>query len=183
GRGHRVRRGARDGGRLRRRAAGQRDLARGRPRPDGTRDADGGAGRPRSVRGRPHPAPAVRAGIVTGRRRSGAVLSGELEPVQDLASAWLGAWAADGAFADCCATDVQYEDPLAVDPLRGLSALQDHRKRIRAAFPDLKLERTGTPLNNGAYACIPWRAAGTHSSGSSTVPATNRFLTLHGLHY
>ena len=35
----------------------------------------------------------------------------------------------------------------------------------------------------GSFACIPWRAAGTHSRATGNLPATNRFLTLHGLHY
>jgi hypothetical protein len=30
---------------------------------------------------------------------------------------------------------------------------------------------------------VPWRAAGTHKNGSVTLPATNRFVALHGLHY
>ena len=28
-----------------------------------------------------------------------------------------------------------------------------------------------------------WRAAGTHKNGSATFPATNRFVTIQGLHY
>jgi steroid delta-isomerase-like uncharacterized protein len=100
-----------------------------------------------------------------------------------VAAAWLRAWAGEGSFDACCLPDVQYEDPLAVEPLTGLAALDEHRARVRTALPDLKLERSGAVLTSGAYACIPWRAAGTHKNGTATLPATNRFLTLHGLHY
>jgi hypothetical protein len=81
-----------------------------------------------------------------------------------------------GGFAEVCAPDIQYEDPLAVDPLRGIDALEDHARDVRDAMPDLALERTGATLTNGAFACIPWRAKGTHKP-------TNRFISLTGLHY
>jgi steroid delta-isomerase-like uncharacterized protein len=95
----------------------------------------------------------------------------------------VAAWAGGGHFAECCAPDVQYEDPLASDPLRGLDALEAHAERLRAAVPDLRLERVGRTLAEGAFACIPWRAAGTHKNGTIALPATNRFVTLHGMHY
>jgi hypothetical protein len=71
-----------------------------------------------------------------------------------------------------------------VEPLRGPAALGDHRDAIRRRFPDLRVERSGATLTGArAFACVPWRAAGTHSGGSGGLPATNRFLALHGLHY
>jgi steroid delta-isomerase-like uncharacterized protein len=106
-----------------------------------------------------------------------------IEHVDDLAAAWLRAWAGDGGFGDCCTLDVQYEDPLAHDPIRGVDALTAHAERLREALPDLRLQRTGRTLTDAPYACIPWRAAGTHKKGSAALPATNRFVTLHGLHY
>jgi steroid delta-isomerase-like uncharacterized protein len=106
-----------------------------------------------------------------------------IEHVDGLASAWLRAWTGDAPFESCCAHDVQYEDPLAHDPLRGLDALEAHARRVRDAFPDLRIERTGEMLANDTYVCVPWRALGTHKSGTPALPATNRFLALHGLHY
>jgi hypothetical protein len=94
----------------------------------------------------------------------------DVERVDDLASAWLHAWAGSEPFGACCTPDVQYEDPLAHEPLRG-------------ALPDLRIERTGRMLAEGQNACIPWRVAGTHKNGTTALPATNRFVTLHGLHY
>jgi steroid delta-isomerase-like uncharacterized protein len=107
----------------------------------------------------------------------------EIERVDDLSSGWLRAWAGGAAFAECCAPDIQYEDPIAHDPLQGIDALDQHAARLRTALPDLRLERTGNVLADGVFACIPWRAAATHKNGSPGLPATNRFVTLHGLHY
>jgi steroid delta-isomerase-like uncharacterized protein len=104
-------------------------------------------------------------------------------PLDGLSDQWLRAWTGDGRFEDCCAFDIQYEDPLAHDPLRGLDALSEHAAQLREMFPDLRVERTGRPLDDGVYACVPWRAAGTHKNGLGSVPATGRFVTLHGLHY
>ncbi|MEA2495670.1 MAG: hypothetical protein QOJ29_3581 [Thermoleophilaceae bacterium] len=107
----------------------------------------------------------------------------EVERVDDLASTWLRAWMGEASFESCCAHDVQYEDPFAHDPLRGIDALTEHAAGLREALPDLRIERTGRMLADGPYACVPWRAAGTHKSGNLTFPATNRFVALHGLHY
>lgn len=78
---------------------------------------------------------------------------------------------------------MQYEDPLATDPLRGVEQLEQHAEWLRRSVPDLKLERSGRTLTGENFACIPWRAAGTHTNGSATFPATNRFVTIQGLHY
>jgi steroid delta-isomerase-like uncharacterized protein len=106
-----------------------------------------------------------------------------IERSDELAAAWLRGWAGDSRFETCCAHDMQYEDPLAHEPLRGLDALEEHAARLREALPDLRIERTGRMLAEGQYACIPWRAAGTHKNSTPALPATNRFLALHGLHY
>jgi steroid delta-isomerase-like uncharacterized protein len=107
----------------------------------------------------------------------------ELALIDDRASAWIRAWTGDGGFDACCAPDVHYEDPLAPDPLRGIDDLERHARRIREAFPDLRMERSGQTLAHGVFACVPWRAAGTHKNGTASLPATNRFVALHGLHY
>ena len=110
-------------------------------------------------------------------------MSEEVQLSDELAAAWIAAWNGSGEFADCCAVEVQYEDPLAHDPLLGIGALDAHAARMREALPDLRVERTGHTLASGAFACIPWRAAGTHKAEAGGLPATNRFVTLHGMHY
>jgi hypothetical protein len=112
-------------------------------------------------------------------------VSTELErgAVDLLAERWRAAWGGAG-FESCCTPDVTYEDPVAVDLLRGVDALDDHALMLRNAFPDLKVEATSPPLFRGTHACIPWRALGTHRGDvGQMLPATDRFVTIHGLHY
>jgi hypothetical protein len=99
-----------------------------------------------------------------------------------LAERWRGAWTGEG-FERCCTFDVTYEDPVAVDPLQGVEALDAHSAVLRGALPDLRVESTSPPLARGRHACLPWRLLGTHKGDSGMLPATNRFVVLHGLHY
>ena len=112
-------------------------------------------------------------------------MSTELErgAVDSLAERWRAGWEGAG-FEACCTPDVTYEDPVAIDLLRGVDALDDHAAALRNAFPDLKLEATAPPLFRGAHACVPWRALGTNGGDiGHMLPATDRFVTIHGLHY
>jgi SnoaL-like polyketide cyclase len=105
---------------------------------------------------------------------------GELD---SLAAQWRAAWQGAG-FESCCTPDVSYEDPVAVDLLRGVGALDTHAATLRGAFPDLRMEATAPPLFRGAHACVPWRALGTHRGDlGHMLPASDRFMTIHGLHY
>jgi hypothetical protein len=112
-------------------------------------------------------------------------VSGEIErgALDALAERWRHGWQGAG-FEGCCTPDVNYEDPVAVDPLRGVEALDRHAAGLRGAFPDLRIESTAPTLVRGVHACIPWRATGTHRGDLGTMlPATDRFVALHGLHY
>jgi hypothetical protein len=112
-------------------------------------------------------------------------VSTELErgAVDRLAEQWRSAWEGAG-FEACCTPDVTYEDPVAVDLLRGVEALDMHAAGLRGAFPDLKVEATSPPLFRGEHACVPWRLLGTHRGDfGQMLPATDRFVTIHGLHY
>jgi hypothetical protein len=112
-------------------------------------------------------------------------VSAELErgALDGLAESWRAGWQGAG-FESCCTPDVSYEDPVAVDPLRRVDALDRHAAALRAAFPDLRVEATAPPLSRGEHVCVPWRALGTHRYDIGAVlPATDRFVTLHGLHY
>ena len=112
-------------------------------------------------------------------------MSGEIErgALDALAERWRRGWQGAG-FEGCCTPDVSYEDPVAVDPLRGVEALDRHAAGLRGAFPDLRIESTAPTLVRGVHACIPWRATGTHRGDlGAMLPATDRFVALHGLHY
>jgi steroid delta-isomerase-like uncharacterized protein len=111
-------------------------------------------------------------------------VSAELQrPALDaLAEHWRRAWTED-CFERCCTPDVSYEDPVAVEPLAGVEALRSHAAAVRHAFPDLRVELSSPPLGRGDHACVPWRALGTHKGDGAMLPATNRFVILHGLHY
>ena len=110
----------------------------------------------------------------------------DLEPttsqLDTLAAAWRAAWA-EGGFEKICTPDVAYEDPVATQPLRGPSEIDAHAAELRMAFPDLRVEATSPPLGRGSHACVPWRAVGTHRGDVAMLPATDRFVALHGLHY
>jgi steroid delta-isomerase-like uncharacterized protein len=101
-----------------------------------------------------------------------------------LAERWAAAWTGTGeGFEACCTPDVHYEDPVAIDPLTGLADLSAHAERLRTAFPDLRVERTGDPVETAGLACLPWRALGTHKGDLGALPATDRFVIVHGVHY
>ena len=107
----------------------------------------------------------------------------ELGAVDALAGRWRSAWEGAG-FESCCTPDVTYEDPVAVDLLRGVEALDAHAAGLRQAFPDLRVEATSPPLFRGTHACVPWRALGTHRGDlGQMLPSSDRFVTIHGLHY
>ncbi len=102
-----------------------------------------------------------------------------------LADAWEAAWTGrdHASFTDCCTGDVQYEDPMAREPLMGVEALAAHAKRLWHALPDLRVERTGERIGSARFGCIPWRVLGTHRGDLASIPATGRFVTVHGVHY
>jgi hypothetical protein len=104
---------------------------------------------------------------------------GELDA---LADRWREGWQGKG-FERCCTPDVSYEDPVVVVPVRGVDALDGHALALRSAFTDLRVEATAPPLGRGQHVCVPWRALGTHRGDIGPLPATDRFVTLHGLHY
>jgi steroid delta-isomerase-like uncharacterized protein len=110
--------------------------------------------------------------------------SRQLEPLAPdlLADRWVEAWVS-GRFAAVCTVDVHYEDPGTRNPLSGVGSLESHARALLEAFPDLRVERTGPRVGDESYACVPWRAVGTHTGQLGPLPAGNRFVTLHGVHF
>ncbi len=103
--------------------------------------------------------------------------------IDELAERWRAGWAGAG-FESCCTPDVSYEDPVVLNPLHGVDELDRHAVELRRAFPDLRIEATSLPLSRGELVCVPWRVLGTHRGDiGAMLPATDQFVTLHGLHY
>ena len=112
-------------------------------------------------------------------------MSTELErsSTDALAESWRSAWQQSG-FESCCTPDVSYEDPVAVEPLRGVDALERHAATLRSAFPDLRIEATAPALARGTHLCVPWRALGTQGGDLGQMfPASDRPVALHGVHF
>ena len=172
---HRLGRRARDGARLRRRPVRQRRLPRRRSDGDGARGAAGRGGRPARVPRGPDPAPAARAGVHP-RGGGRGVLSASA-----LFDGWERAWSGrdPAAFAPLCHPEVQYEDPLVAEPLRGADAIAAHAVRLWAAFPDVRLQPTGPRLTDGTHASAPAKLLGTHREPFEGLAATNRFVVVH----
>ena len=105
--------------------------------------------------------------------------------VEGLATRWRAAWTEGTrtSFAACCSAGVQYEDPVAREPLNGLDAIAGHAQSLRKALPDLRIEAVGQAVTEGSFACVPWRLLGTHRGSIAAVPASNRFVVVQGVHY
>ncbi len=85
------------------------------------------------------------------------------------------------AFAQCCALDVHYEDPLTTEPLAGCDALSDHAAQLWVAFPDALIERAGQQLGDGRFVAAPLRLTATHTGELGAVPITGRTLSVHAM--
>ena len=105
--------------------------------------------------------------------------------VEGLATRWRTAWieGTRTSFAACCSAGVQYEDPVAREPLEGLDAIAEHAATLRKALPDLRIEAVGQAVNEGRFACVPWKLLGTHRGAIAAIPASNRFVVVQGVHY
>lgn len=103
----------------------------------------------------------------------------------ELVDGWEAAWSGKdpAAFAELCTAAVHYEDPLTEEPLEGPEELSAHAERLWAAFPDVRLERSGTRLTDGRYLAAPSKLLGTHRAPLEGLPATNRFLVVHCVFY
>src|SRR5215213_4659681 len=109
----------------------------------------------------------------------------ERSALDRLGDRWQAAWGGGGRdeFALCCTVDVRYEDPLTDGLLEGVDALDHHVTGLRRALPDLRVETTGKRIAEGTFGCLPWKVAGTQRGELGDIPATNKFLTIHGIHY
>jgi steroid delta-isomerase-like uncharacterized protein len=105
----------------------------------------------------------------------------------ELIDRWEAAWTGkeSSAFAELCAPDVHYEDPLTAEPLEGPAELGRHAARLWAAFPDARLEQTGQRLTDpsGQFIAAPSKLLATHREPLEGLPPTNRFVVVHCVFY
>jgi steroid delta-isomerase-like uncharacterized protein len=112
---------------------------------------------------------------------------GDRQPVSvnALIDAWEAAWSSKdpSAFEELLAPDFHYEDPLTGEPLQGADELARHAKRLWAAFPDARVEKTGERLANRRFVAAPCKLLATHKAPLEGLPATNRFIVVHCVCY
>lgn len=111
----------------------------------------------------------------------------------ELIDRWEAAWSGKdpSAFAELCAPDVHYEDPLTGEPLEGAAELGRHAARLWAAFPDARVERTGQRLTGSGdhqgdgpkFVAAPSKLLATHREALEGLPPTNRFIVVHCIFY
>ncbi len=108
-----------------------------------------------------------------------------MSSIDQLFDAWQAAWSGKdpAAFAELCAPDVHYEDPLTAEPLEGAEGLARHAGRLWAAFPDARLEKTGERLRKDSFAAAPCKLLATHKAPLEGLPATNKFIVVHCVFY
>lgn len=76
-----------------------------------------------------------------------------------------------------CTPDVHYEDAFLPGPIVGIEALERHRSRLLAAFPDLELRGLGT-LADGAAHVHALRAVGHQRGMTEELPKLDQKLDL-----
>jgi len=78
--------------------------------------------------------------------------------------------------------DVHYEDPFGRMPHVGAQELVDRVSSVWEAFPDLRVEATGPCLHDGdRIVALPLRGFGNHRGWLGQLPATERFVNVHGV--
>ncbi len=105
--------------------------------------------------------------------------------VDALIDGWEAAWSGRDpeAFAEFCLPEVHYQDPLTPEPLEGPEGIAEHAKRLWAAFPDARVERTGARPSDGRFVAAPSKVLATHREPLEGLPATNRFIVVHCVFY
>jgi steroid delta-isomerase-like uncharacterized protein len=106
-------------------------------------------------------------------------------PADTVADAWEAAWTGRDAdaFAAFCDPRAQYEDPLTAAPLIGPDELAAHAQRLWRGFPDVRVEQAGERLTDGRFIAAPFKLAGTHRVALEGLPASGRFVVVHGVAY
>lgn len=87
------------------------------------------------------------------------------------------------AFAELCAPDLHYEDPMTPEPLESPAALGAHAERLWQSFPDVRVEATGQALGDGSHIAAPCKIVATHRGDTEGLPASGRFIVVQSILY
>jgi steroid delta-isomerase-like uncharacterized protein len=103
----------------------------------------------------------------------------------ELIDAWEDAWSGrdTNAFVELCHATVSYEDPLVDEPLKGPAAIGAHAQRLWSAFPDARMERSGTRLTGGGFLAAPSKLLATNTGALESLPATHKFVSVPMVFY
>ena len=106
-----------------------------------------------------------------------------MSDVSALFARFEAAWTSkdEAAFAPLCTPDVHYEDPLLAQPIDGPAALGAHAARLWAAFPDVRIERTGPLMGGEGHVADPVKLVATHRGELEGLPPTGRFVVVHAV--
>jgi hypothetical protein len=156
----------------------ERDQPRGGSGRDGDGDQRGRRSRLARAPRRAHPAAPVRRGLHAGHGTA-RVLSHADDLLAGVRSAIAGRDRA--AFANVCAPDLHYEDPLCPEPLSGPYELADHIARLWHGFPDARIEPTADPITDGRFISAPVKLNATHREEIGGFPASGRPLVVHAV--
>ncbi|MCP9489547.1 MAG: ester cyclase [Solirubrobacteraceae bacterium MAG38_C4-C5] len=102
----------------------------------------------------------------------------------ELMDGWQAAWSGrdPDAFGPLCAPGVHYEDPLTAEPLEGPGAIGAHAQKLWTAFPDVRMEKTGPRLRDGAgYLAAPVKVLGTHRGEVDDLAPTRKFVVVQAV--
>lgn len=109
--------------------------------------------------------------------------AGALRLTERFEAAWSAADLSQ-EFADTCAPDLHYEDPLTFKgPLHGPGALAEHAALLRTAAPDASIEGTGPRLSDGRFVAAPVRLLATHTGELESFPPTGRAIVVQATFY
>jgi hypothetical protein len=67
------------------------------------------------------------------------------------------------------------------EPLTGPAAIAVHADRLKAAFPDARVETTGPRMLSGRHVAAPVKILGHHRGDLGELPPTEKFIRVHAV--
>ena len=128
----------------------------------------------------PRPRRPTRACRSSTRRR------GIEQTVDELLDGWEAAWSGRRTrprSRDCALPGIQYEDPFTREPLRGPTSWPRTPSGCGRRSPTRASSARASACSTGRFVAAPCKLAGTHRGALEGLPATSRFVVVHGVFY